>query len=84
MTDGRNASIVGREDSTHQTRKLANSEHKYVNHQQYKKNVHGINMSALSKLRVSLAQNANVAEQILTRDFKKSMLMETQDKSQKL
>lgn len=41
-------------------------------------------MSALSKLRVSLAQNANVAEQILTRDFKKSMLLETQDKSQKL
>jgi hypothetical protein len=55
MTDGRNASIVGREDSTHQTRKLANSEHQYFNHQQYKKNVHGINMSALSKLRVSLA-----------------------------
>ena len=41
-------------------------------------------MSALSKLRVSLAQNANVAEQILTRDFKKSMLMETQEKPQKL
>ena len=37
-------------------------------------------MSALSKLRVSLAQNANVAEQILTRDFKKSMLTDVQDK----
>lgn len=41
-------------------------------------------MSALSKLRVSLAQNANVAEQILTRDFKKSMLTETHDKQKKL
>lgn len=37
-------------------------------------------MSALSKLRVSLAQNANVAEQILTRDFKKSMLTDVHDK----
>lgn len=78
-TDSRNASNVAREESS-RTRKLANSEHQYFNNQQQKKNIHGINMSALSKLRVSLAQNANVAEQILTRDFKKSMLTEAQDR----
>lgn len=59
---------------------MTSSEHQYFNNGQHKKNLHGINLSALSKLRVSLAQNINVAEQILTRDFKKAAVIESHEK----
>jgi len=50
----------------------SNSENNYINSNSFKKNIYGLNMSALSKLRVSLAQNNNSsgnAENFINREI---------------
>ena len=51
----------------------SNSEHNYINNLNFKKNIYGLNMSALSKLRVALAQNNTNSntEQFISREIKK-------------